>query len=342
MFSTLVKSTLLAAVLLSASLLTACGNNKTNGDKKNEKQKESVSTETYACPMHPEVTGVKGDECNKCGMELMPVDASTNAKVYVMEMKTEPAKLSAQTSGKLLLTPKINGAESDRVPLDVVHEKKMHLIIVSNDLNYFDHVHPEYQASGDYVIQISDAGGVATAGVANNTTQFPHGGEYTLFADYMPSGAGHQLEKLHLQVNGKSVQQVSWTKEALTGSVGDFTMTLKPGGGKFVTKKSMHIDAPLMYKGKPILTSELDNFLGAKAHMVVIGVNDMSYLHVHPEEFEGNLDLHANFERPGMYRGWIQFSYKGKLQTISFVINAEEGSGESDASDHDHEHEHNH
>jgi hypothetical protein len=25
---------------------------------------------TYACPMHPEVTGVKGDKCSKCGMDL--------------------------------------------------------------------------------------------------------------------------------------------------------------------------------------------------------------------------------------------------------------------------------
>lgn len=25
---------------------------------------------TYACPMHPEVTGMKGDKCSKCGMDL--------------------------------------------------------------------------------------------------------------------------------------------------------------------------------------------------------------------------------------------------------------------------------
>lgn len=26
----------------------------------------------YACPMHPEVTGKKGDNCSKCGMDLEP------------------------------------------------------------------------------------------------------------------------------------------------------------------------------------------------------------------------------------------------------------------------------
>jgi hypothetical protein len=34
----------------------------------------------YACPMHPEVMGNKGDKCSKCGMELsVPVDMNATA-----------------------------------------------------------------------------------------------------------------------------------------------------------------------------------------------------------------------------------------------------------------------
>lgn len=43
----------------------------------NSKQAKETSDNTveqpnqlYACPMHPEVTGKKGDKCSKCGMEL--------------------------------------------------------------------------------------------------------------------------------------------------------------------------------------------------------------------------------------------------------------------------------
>ncbi|MBV7316326.1 heavy metal-binding domain-containing protein [Shewanella sp. NIFS-20-20] len=32
----------------------------------------------YDCPMHPEVTGTKGDSCPKCGMDLEPVKAATH------------------------------------------------------------------------------------------------------------------------------------------------------------------------------------------------------------------------------------------------------------------------
>ncbi|WP_211196201.1 heavy metal-binding domain-containing protein [Flavobacterium sp. H122] len=33
-------------------------------------QTENHESQMYACPMHPEVQGKKGDTCSKCGMEL--------------------------------------------------------------------------------------------------------------------------------------------------------------------------------------------------------------------------------------------------------------------------------
>jgi len=32
-----------------------------------------VKNSTYACSMHPEITGIKGDKCSKCGMDLTPI-----------------------------------------------------------------------------------------------------------------------------------------------------------------------------------------------------------------------------------------------------------------------------
>lgn len=89
-------------VTLSATALTfsSCNNNSTN---KEEQGKEFTSayvcpmhcdgsgsdeagkcpvcsmdyvqneTHAYACSMHPEITGIKGDTCSKCGMDLTPV-----------------------------------------------------------------------------------------------------------------------------------------------------------------------------------------------------------------------------------------------------------------------------
>jgi len=34
-------------------------------------EKELKAEASFVCPMHPEVTGAKGDKCAKCGMDLV-------------------------------------------------------------------------------------------------------------------------------------------------------------------------------------------------------------------------------------------------------------------------------
>lgn len=58
------KTLFLTAIL--AITLVSC-NHKT---KETENNTTVNSNEIFACPMHPEVTGKKGEDCSKCGMEL--------------------------------------------------------------------------------------------------------------------------------------------------------------------------------------------------------------------------------------------------------------------------------
>ncbi|MGL1147887.1 hypothetical protein ACSTLC_24005, partial [Vibrio parahaemolyticus] len=43
----------------------------------------------------------------------------------------------------------------------------------------------------------------------------------------------------------------------------------------------------------------------------------------------GKFDLHTTFEKPGVYRGWIQFQSKGKVYTSDFVMNVAEGNADN-------------
>lgn len=37
---------------------------------------DSEITATNACPIHPEITGLDGDKCSKCGMDLTLAEAN--------------------------------------------------------------------------------------------------------------------------------------------------------------------------------------------------------------------------------------------------------------------------
>lgn len=37
----------------------------------------------YHCPMHPEVTGHKGDSCPKCGMKLVPAESKGEGAMHM-------------------------------------------------------------------------------------------------------------------------------------------------------------------------------------------------------------------------------------------------------------------
>ena len=51
-----------------ASLLTSCGNS--SEQTEHHEHKDNKKEDVYACPMHHDITGKKGDKCSKCGMEL--------------------------------------------------------------------------------------------------------------------------------------------------------------------------------------------------------------------------------------------------------------------------------
>lgn len=72
--------TIIISVAISAMALTACNNNTTGentGAKKDSIPATNQAEQVYACPMHPEVTGKKGDTCYKCGMNLAAVNSNT-------------------------------------------------------------------------------------------------------------------------------------------------------------------------------------------------------------------------------------------------------------------------
>lgn len=313
------------ALTLSSAFFISCGSENTDNPSDSAIDSTNAHEHTYSCPMHPEVVGKEGDKCPKCGMALVHSDHAANTNEYKMNFTSSIASPIANQEVSLSFTPKKIRNESEQVPLDVVHDKKIHLIIVSKDLSWFDHIHPEYNADGSYTV----------------AEKFPAAGEYTLFADYTPTGGVHQIEKINLTVSGDPVAEVPLFRERLTGQADGFEVAISSTDG-FVTNRTVHMGAVVKKDGKELAETEYENYLGAKAHVVIIGYMTMEYMHVHPEFVNGKFDLQTTFSKPGIYKGWFQFQTNGKVHITDFVLNVKEGvavqgqEGEHNHGDHQH------
>ncbi|MFV8369570.1 DUF3347 domain-containing protein [Flavobacterium sp. LB2R40] len=62
------KNLILSAIVM-AFVLVSCNQKNKEAQTSNSETTETTS-QLYACSMHPEVTGKKGEKCSKCGMEL--------------------------------------------------------------------------------------------------------------------------------------------------------------------------------------------------------------------------------------------------------------------------------
>lgn len=337
---------ILVAGFVFALLLTvfsACNN------KPSEQTTEIAASGTkYICPMNCE-KGKTYDQpgtCPVCNMnlEVMKTEVEANKAKYFTAFVANPAQLEVGKPGMLSFTPKMEGNESAPVPLDLVHEKKMHLILVSDDLSWFDHIHPEYGASGAYEIKVLGKGENFTNGRGHNETRFDAGGKYWAFADYKPLGALNQVNKIALDVSGTPAKTVVYAQPKMTATVDGYTLTMEAGHGGvgFTTGSQQHIPVMIKQGGKAIDPATFENYLGEKAHLVLVEANSKAFVHTHPSAEGGQLDIHTTFTEPGLYRGWLQFQTGGKVHTADFVLQvtaSKPGMEEHKHDDHGHDHE---
>ena len=314
---------------LTGALLVGCGQSTTQENQAQESggkdtnshhdhggasEKAHAGTHVYSCPMHPEVTSDSPGECSKCGMALDHTDQAANGKKYRMDFVSQPASIEAGKPAVLSFTPKEEDNAQALVPLDVVHEKKIHLILVSKDLSYFSHEHPEYKPEGNYVWEHT----------------FPSGGDYILFQDYSPKGSSHQLSRIPVSVAGEPGKTVKYTTQNLNWKKDGYEVKLGFDKMLLQTNQALEVSITVAKGGKPV--TNLDNYLGALGHMVIISEDTQDYLHVHPMESVAKgpeVIFHSSFDKPGFYRVFLQFNHEGKIQTADFTIQVLKGSTHS-------------
>lgn len=208
----------------------------------------------------------------------------------------EPPFIKAQRTVKLLLTPINQEASSLPLALEEVHTKDVHLIIVSEDLSFFAHEHPQ-KAGKDYAVDFS----------------FPFGGKFLLYCDVKPLNSTPLVIRKAMNVTGDTREVQRYHQNVLTTTVDNVTVQLD-------VQQLNAIQVIIKQEEIIIPASSLGDYLGAKAHVVMINTQTKEYLHVHPMVHQDRLVLHTSFTVMGTYRVWVQFLLKGLLLTADFVL----------------------
>ena len=207
---------------------------------------------------------------------------------------------------------------------EVVHEKLLHMIIVSSDFKDFYHIHPEYQPDGSFI-----------------GAQALPAGTYRFWADVRPKGGAGQALSDTFTVGEQPHKWATLTPD------NQFT---KESEGVQITLDSPHdLKAGEMtmlnYELKDVATgkivTDLEPYLGAMGHLVIVSEDTKDFLHAHPlggkpdkHAFEmdmsmmnmnmapepGSVMFHTQFPHPGRYKAWPQFKRGGKIVVVSFIL----------------------
>ena len=180
---------------------------------------------------------------------------------------------------------------------DVLHERRLHLIVLSRNLVDYLHLHPTMDSDGSWHVAVPPL----------------KPGSYRVYADFQPTGGERITLGSDLQVAGP-VPTVALPPMSPTAKTDGYHVAMS--GLPIVGSSTINFD--VSRDGQNVTT---DPYLGAAGHLVVIRAGDLGYLHVHPSDgTDAAIRFVAEFPTPGRYRLFFDFSHDGAVHTASFTI----------------------
>ena len=235
-------------------------------------------------------------------------------KLYSVSLKYNPTIPEAGKPSLITIKITENQTEKRVKEFDLLHEKLMHIIIVSEDLSYFSHIHPIFDdKEGKFTIY----------------HLFPEAGKYKIWVDFKPKNENQTLVTFKLDNSmGNSLKPIRIIQERQ-----QYTKQINENHTvKLLIPKEIESNKPvdltfiiLDQNSNPII--DLTPLMGARGHSVIISSDLKEFLHVHPTKevssnWKGGPEISFNtvFPYPGLYKAWGQFQHQNVTITADFVL----------------------
>jgi hypothetical protein len=179
--------------------------------------------------------------------------------------------------------------------IELTHEKLIHLIVVSNDLNEFYHLHPKQVSEHEFKVDVPSSSSSS----------------YTAFVDILPVGKNYYIKPIRLNNFGEQNRVANLKKDN----------SFK----KEVDGKMVELDMNQLKVNEEITMSFYiknaipEPYLGALGHVVIIDQGVEHFIHVHPVSDQETV-FKTQFEKTGLYKLWAEFKFGDNVSAFPYVI----------------------
>lgn len=195
---------------------------------------------------------------------------------------------------------------------ETVHEKIMHFIVVRKDLQNFQHLHPEFnQSTGEFTVDIT----------------FPTNGSYRIFPDFTPSKDNPQKlpVTVYHDINAGDMNTYKDQSVVLDTSpkktIGEYQITYNLPL-EIMMRNEISYSLTIEKNGQQV--RDLENYLGALGHSVILKEGSLNFIHTHAEENDASrgpeIKFSTSFQEEGVYKIFTQFQHMNKVLTVDYTI----------------------
>jgi|GEM_PF-1124971 hypothetical protein len=229
---------------------------------------------------------------------------------YTLSFTMDPRSPGVGQGVKMTFALKDRATGRIVTDFDAASDTALQVVVVREDLGEFFQEQPEYdERTGEFVLP---------------SFGFPNGGNWRVFVEAAPRGAGVVTFSEKVSVNGAQALRTPLMARGLPlVREGGYTLTLKP------VRLNAETLVPLAFtltdnQGRPV--TDLQPWRGGLAHLFLIERDGKTYLHALPDTTDpsngrtGTLSFPVRFPKQGTYKGWVRFQRLGQTVTMPFIL----------------------